>query len=306
VIVAFINDHKDRFGVEPICRVLSEHGCKIAPSTYYDNRNRQPSKKELRDIELTTVIETARKVRFVRLFGADKLWLHLRGLGHDVARCTVERLMTQMGVSGVVRGKKPRTTIADEAANRPPDLVDRRFLASSPNRLWVADFTYVATRSGTVYVAHIVDVFSRRVIGWKAATTMTTPLVLDALEMAMWARRTEGVTDLTGLVHHNDAGTQYTSIAFTQALIEAGIDASVGSVGDAYDNALAETHMGLFKSELIGSYGPWQGLHDVEAATLDWVDWFNTARPHGSIQDLTPIQAEQTHYTHRTRLAEAG
>ncbi|MFC0629527.1 IS3 family transposase, partial [Kribbella deserti] len=300
VIVAFINDHKDRFGVEPICRVLSGHGCKIAPSTYYDNRNRQPSKKKLRDAALIEVIEKVRaEVRFVQLFGAGKLWLHLRGLGHDVARCTVERLMTQMGISGAVRGKKPRTTIPDEKANRPADRVDRRFVASAPNRLWVADFTYVTTRAGTVYVAFIIDVFSRRIIGWKAATTMTTPLVLDALDMAVWTRRSEGVTDLTGLVHHNDAGSQYTSITFTQALTDAGIDASVGSVGDAYDNALAETHMGLFKSELIHPYGPWKGLHDVETATLDWTHWFNTARPHESIQDLTPLQAEHTHYTHQ-------
>jgi len=306
VIVAFINDHKDRFGVEPICRVLSEHGCKVAPSTFYDNLNRQPSKHKLRDADLITVIEKTRQERFVRLFGARKMWLHLRGLGHDVARCTVERLMAQLGLTGVTRGKTPRTTIADQKAARPADLVDRNFVASAPNRLWVADFTYAATRTGTVYVAFVIDVFSRRVVGWRAATTMTTPLVLDALEMALWTRRKDGVTDLTGLVHHNDAGSQYTSIAFTQALIDEGVDASVGSVGDAYDNALAESHMGLFKSELIHSYGPWKGLEHVEAATLDWVHWFNTARPHESIQDLTPLQAEQTYYTHQTRFAEAG
>jgi putative transposase len=306
VIVAFINDHKEQYGVEPICRVLSEHGCKIAPSTYYDNRNRQPSQQKLRDAEVIVLIKKARQERFVKLLGARKLWLHLRGLGHDVARCTIERLMTQMGISGVIRGKTPRTTVANENAARPADLVDRRFVASAPDRLWVADFTYVATWTGTVYVAFVIDVFSRRVVGWRAATTMTTPLVLDALEMALWTRRKEGVTDLSGLVHHNDAGAQYTSIAFTQRLVEEGIDASVGSVGDAYDNALAETHMGLYKSELIHSYSPWKGLDDVETATLDWVHWFNTARPHESIQDLTPIQAEHTHYTHRTRLAETG
>jgi putative transposase len=306
VIVAFISDHKKRFGVEPICRVLTEHGCKIAPSTYYDNVNRQASKQKLRDAELIAVIEKAREERFVKLFGARKMWLHLRGLGHDVARCTVERLMVQLGISGVVRGKKPRTTIADEKAARPIDRVDRNFVASAPNRLWVADFTYVATRTGTVYVAFVIDVFSRRVVGWRAATQMTTPLVLAALEMALWTRRKDGITDLAGLVHHNDAGSQYTSIAFAQALIEAGVDASVGSVGDAYDNALAENHMGLYKSELIHSYGPWKGLQHLETATLDWVHWFNTQRPHESIQDLTPIQAEQTYYTHRTHLAEAG
>lgn len=306
MIVAFIEDHKDRFGVEPICRVLSEHCCMIAPPTYYDNRNRQPSRKKPRDAELISVIEKARKVRFVRLFGAGKLWLYLRISGHDVARYTVERLMNQMGIKGVIRGKAPRTTIADEAANRPPDLVDRRFVASAPNRLWVADFTYVATRSGTVYVAHIMDAFSRRIIGWKATTTVTTHLVLHALEMAMWTRRTGGVAALAGLVHHNDAGSQYTSIAFTQAMIEAGIDASVGSVGDAYDNALAETHMGLFESELIDACGPWQGLHDVRSSHFGPGRLVQHRPAHGSIQDLTPIQAEQTHNTHRTRLAEAG
>jgi putative transposase len=306
VIVAFINDHKEQFGVEPICRVLTEHGCKIAPSTYYDNRNRQPSKQKLRDADLIALIEKARKQRFVKLFGARKMWLHLRGQSHDVARCTVERLMTQMGLRGVTRGKTPRTTIADEKAARPADRVDRNFTASAPNRLWVADFTYVAARTGTVYVAFVIDVFSRRVVGWRAATSMTTPLVLDALEMALWTRRKDGITDLAGLVHHTDAGSQYTSIAFTQRLIDEGVDASVGSVGDAYDNALAESHMGLFKSELIHPYGPWKGPEHVEAATLDWVHWFNTQRPHESIQDLTPIQAEQTYYTHRTRFAEAG
>jgi putative transposase len=175
VIVAFINDHKKQFGVEPICRVLTEHGCKIAPSTYYDNVNRQASKQKLRDAELIALIEKARQKRFVKLFGARKMWLHLRGLGHDVARCTVERLMAQLGISGVTRGKTPRTTIADEKANRPTDRVDRNFVAAAPNRLWVADFTYVATRTGTVYVAFVIDVFSRRVVGWKAATQMTTP-----------------------------------------------------------------------------------------------------------------------------------
>jgi putative transposase len=286
--------------------VLTEHGCKIAPSTFYDNVNRQASKQKLRDAELTTLIEQARQKPFVKLLGARKMWLHLRGLGHDVARCTVERLMTQMGIQGVTRGKAPRTTIADEKAARPADLVDRNFVASAPNRLWVADFTYVATWTGMVYVAFIIDVFSRRIIGWRAATDMTTPLVLDALEMALWTRRKDGITDLSGLVHHNDAGSQYTSITFTQTLIDQGVDASVGSVGDAYDNALAESHMGLYKSELIHPYGPWKGVEHVEAATLDWIHWFNTQRPHESIQDLTPIQAEQTHYTHRTRLAEAG
>ena len=215
--------------------MLTEHGCKIAPSTYYDARDRQPSKRKLRDTELIALIEAERKSKFVQLLGARKMWLRLRGKGHDVARCTIERLMREMGISGVTRAKAPRTTIPDEKAQRPKDLVDRQFVANRPNELWCADFTYVASWEGMVYVAFIFDVFSRRIIGWRAATSMTTPLVLDALEMALWTRRKEGITDLAGLVHHTDAGSQYTSIAFTQRLIEAGVDASVGSVGDAYD-----------------------------------------------------------------------
>ena len=303
--MTFINEHKRRFGVEPICTVLSEHGCKIAPSTYYDARDRQPSKRKLRDTELIALIEAERRTKFVTLLGARKMWLRLRGKGHDVARCTIERLMREMGITGVTRAKAPRTTIADEEAERPQDLVDRQFIANRPNQLWCADFTYVPTWDGMVYVAFIFDVFSRRILGWRAATSMTTPLVLDALEMALWTRRKEGITDLAGLVHHNDAGSQYTSIAFTQHLIAAGVDASVGSVGDAYDNALAESQIGLYKSELINRQ-PWKDCEHVEIETLDWAHWFNTDRPHESIDDLTPIQVEQFHYTHRTRLAETG
>jgi len=303
--VTFINEHKGRFGVEPICTVLTEHGCKIAPSTYYDARDRQPSKRKLRDTEFKALIETERRNKFVTLLGARKMWLRLRGKGHDVARCTIERLMREMGISGVTRAKAPRTTIADEKAKRPKDLVDRQFVANRPNELWCADFTYVATWEGMVYVAFIFDVFSRRILGWRAARSMTTPLVLDALEMALWTRRKEGITDLSGLVHHTDAGSQYTSIAFTERLIEAGVDASVGTVGDAYDNALAESQIGIYKSELINRQ-PWKDCEHVEIETLDWAHWFNTERPHESIDDLTPVQAEQFHYTHRTRLAETG
>jgi putative transposase len=308
VIVDFIAEHRGEFGVEPICRVLSEHGCPIAPSTYYDNLNRQPSKRRLRDVELAELIVAERATnRFVALFGARKMWLYLRSLGRDVARCTVERLMAQLGISGVTRAAKtPRTTVAGEPAERPTDLVERNFAASRPNRLWVAGFTYVPTWDGTVYVAFIVDVFSRMIVGWRAASRMTTPLVLDALEMALWTRRKHGITDLAGLVHHTDAGSQYTSIAFTQRLVEEGVDPSVGSVGDAYDNALAESQIGLYKSELIHRFGPWRDREHVELDTLEWVHWFNTQRPHESIDDLTPVQVEQLHYTHRTRLAEAG
>ena len=244
------------FGVEPICTVLSEHGVKIAPSTYYEARNRAPSKRAVRDAEIVELIARARGNRFVCRFGARKMWLHLRRNGHDVARCTVERLMAHQGWSGVLRGKRPRTTIPAPEHARAADLVDRDFTATEPNQLWVADFTYVATWSGTVYVAFVFDVFSRRIVGWRAATKMTTELVLDTLEHAIWSRGRDGIDDLTGLVHHNDAGSQYTSFAFTARLIEEGVDPSVGTVGDAYDNALAESQIGLYKTELIRPEGP--------------------------------------------------
>jgi putative transposase len=304
--VAFIDEHRGVFGIEPICTVLSEHGCKIAPSTYYEARQRPASRRALRDAEIVALIAQARDHRFRVRFGARKMWLYLRAQGHDVARCTIERLMAREGWAGALRGKKHRTTIPAETDARPADLVDRDFTATAPNQLWVADFTYVATWSGTVYVAFIFDVFSRRVVGWRAATTMTTELVLDTLEMAIWSRARDGADDLAGLVHHTDAGSQYTSFAFTTRLIEAGVDASVGSVGDAYDNALAESQIGIYKTELIRPEGPWRDIEHVEIGTLDWVDWFNTERPHESIDDLTPIQAEGIHYAARNRLVPTG
>ena len=294
------------FGVEPICTVLSEHGVKIAPSTYYEARNRAPSKRAVRDAEIVELIARARGNRFVCRFGARKMWLHLRRNGHDVARCTVERLMAHQGWSGVLRGKRPRTTIPAPEHARAADLVDRDFTATEPNQLWVADFTYVATWSGTVYVAFVFDVFSRRIVGWRAATEMTTELVLDTLEHAIWSRGRDGIDDLTGLVHHNDAGSQYTSFAFTARLIEEGVDPSVGTVGDAYDNALAESQIGLYKTELIRPEGPWRDVDHVELGTLSWVTWFNTERTHESIDDLTPIQAEEVHYAARNRLTSTG
>lgn len=283
--------------------MLTEHGCKVAPATYYDARNREQTTRQIRDAELISTMEQEREnKKFTRLYGARKMWLHLRGaLGIDVARCTVERLMRAQGWVGALRRKKVRTTIGDEAAARAADRVDRRFWAPAPNRLWCADFTYVKTGAGTTYTAFIIDVFSRRIIGWMADTQMSTRLVLDALDMAIDARSKEGITDLNGLVHHNDAGSQYTSIAFTDRLLEAGVDASVGSVGDAYDNALAESQIGLYKTELITEFVPFKHRNEVEAATLDWVYWFNNERPHGSIHDLTPIQAERIYYTRQNQ-----
>jgi len=233
--VRFIDEHREVFGVEPICRVLAEHGCVIAPSTYYATRDRAPSQRRLRDEQLKTEILRVWEANH-RIFGARKVWITLRGEGVEVARCTVERLMRELGICGVRRGgMRRRTTIADERADRPADLVERNFSPLKPNQLWVADFTYVATWAGVVYVAFVIDAFSRRILGWKAATSMRTELVLDALEMAIFTREQEGIADLAGLVHHHDAGSQYTSIAFTDRLVAAGIDASVGSVGDAYD-----------------------------------------------------------------------
>jgi len=288
--------------------VLSEHGCPIAPSTFYDTIARRPSKRAVRDEEVKALINSQRAAnRFVAGLGARKMWLRLRGQGHEVARCTVERLMREMGLEGVTRRRRaPVTTLADLAAERPADLVDRQFIALRPNQLWVADFTYCPTWSGMAYVAFVFDVFSRRILGWRVATSMRTELVLDCLEQAIWTRQQEGVPTLSGLVHHTDAGSQYTSIAFTDRLVEAGIDASVGSVGDAYDNALAESQIGLYKSEIVWPHGPWRDRGHLEAATLDWVDWFNNERPHESIDDLTPVAAEQLHYRYRASLAEAS
>lgn len=313
-MIAFITEHKDhrvadglRWGVEPLCTVLTEHGIPISPSTYYEWVNSKPSARALRDEQVTQLIRAERhSSRLVAGLGSRKMWLRLRSQGHDVARCTVERLYRQNGWEGARYGKKPRTTIPDEQAARAADRVNRDFDPVAPNRLWVADFTYCPTWLGMVYVAFVIDAFSRRVIGWRAARAMTTDLVLDALEHAIFTRAQEGITDLSGLVAHSDAGSQYTSIAFTTRLLEAGVDPSVGSVGDAYDNALAETTVGSFKTEMINRHGPWRDVNHVEVATFEWVDFFNTERPHEYLDDLTPAVAEQLHYHRRTPLTRAG
>jgi putative transposase len=314
MVIAFISEHKDhrvgdglRWGVEPLCTVWSEHGIPISVSTYYEWVGRAPTRRQLRDQQVTDLILAERDAcKLVAALGSRKMWLHLRGKGHDVARCTVERLYREHGWEGARYGKRPRTTIPDEAAVRPADLVERDFAPPAPNRLWVADFTYVPTWAGMVYVAFVVDAFARRVIGWRVASSMKTELVLDALEHAIFTRNSEGISDLTGLVSHSDAGSQYVSIAFTQRLADAGIDPSVGSVGDAYDNALAETTVGSFKTEQINRNGPWRDINAVEVATLEWVDFFNTVRPHEYLDDLTPAAAEKLHYDQITALPQAG
>ena len=286
-----IDELRAEYGVEPACRVLE-----VAPSTYYavKARERSPSQRARRDAEL---IERIRRIHEENygVYGARKVWWQLRREGFDVARCTVERLMAREGLKGVVRGKKRRTTILDDGqVDRAPDLVDRDFSAPSPNRLWVTDFTYVATWSGVVYVAFAIDVFSRRIVGWKADTTMKTSLVLDTLEMALWARDHHGQHVTDGLIVHSDAGSQYTSFAFTQRLIDAGADPSIGSVGDGYDNALAETTIGLYKTELINHRGPWRTIDQLELSTLEWVDWYDHRRLHGACDGLPPVEYEQT------------
>lgn len=274
----YIDGHAGRFGVAPICRVLSAHGIPIAPSTYYDARRREsvPSPARRRDAELCEHIARVHAENF-GVYGARKVWLQLNREGITVARCTVERLMKALGLQGVRRGKVKRTTIADPAAARANDLVGRRFGPLAPNVLWVADITYVSTWSGWVYVAFVTDAYARRILGWRTSTSMTTQLVLDAVEHAIWTRGRHGVADLGGVIHHTDAGSQYTSVRFSEHLAEAGISASVGSVGDSFDNALAETINGLYKTELIKHRGPWRTVEQVEYATAEWVDWFGYA-----------------------------
>jgi putative transposase len=282
--VSFVRAHRAHWGVEPICRVLQ-----IAPSSYYAAVRRPASARQQRDAVLQVAIRRVWDVHR-QVYGADKVWAQLNRDGVRVARCTVERLMRELGLRGVVRGRRSvRTTLSDGASDRPADLVARQFRASGPNRLWVADLTYVKTHSGWVYVAFIVDVCSRFVVGWQASRSLRTDLALDALEMALWARR---IRHSAGLIHHSDRGVQYLAVRYTERLAEAGVVASVGSRGDSYDNALAESFHGLYKAELIRHDGPWRGLDDVEFATLEYVDWFNHRRLHGELGMRPPAEFE--------------
>ncbi|WP_099052229.1 IS3 family transposase [Streptomyces zinciresistens] len=303
-LVAFIDEHRDRFGgVEPICRTLTEHDCKIAPSTYYAHKKRlgTPSARSVRDEELKERIQAVYTSNY-RVYGARKIWRELKRQGHEVARCTVERLMRELGIQGAVRGKRVITTIPGGQAERAPDLVDRDFVTAAPNRCWVADFTHVKTWSATVYVAFVVDTFSRRIVGWSAATVKETVFVLDALEMAVWQRDRDQQPIQPGeLIHHSDAGSQYTSFKLAEHLDAAGIAASIGSVGDAYDNALMESTIGLYKTELIKPQRPWKTLSQVELATAEWVDWYNHRRLHGEIGHVPPVEYEVSYYTESTK-----
>jgi putative transposase len=295
VVIAFIDQCKDRFGVEPICAVLREQGCGIAPSTYHAAKTRPPSARAVRDaeliVEIRRVFEDRRRGR--RLYGARKVWHQLRKDGVEVGRGRVERLMRKEGLVGARRDKKFRTTRRDATAARPADLVQRQFRASRPNELWVVDFTYVPTWSGLAFTAFVTDVCSRRIVGWRTATSMPTELPLDALEMAIWTRDRDG-EPVRGVVHHSDAGSQYTSIRYHSRLEDVGAVASIGSVGDSYDNAIAESVIGLYKRECVRHDGPFRTVDELELATLSWVDWFNHDRLHGELGYVTPIEFEQT------------
>ena len=270
----FVREHADRredgglrWGVEPICSVLSEHGLRIAPSTYYAHVRRQPSGRDRRDAMLIDEIRRVHAGNY-GVYGARKVWLSLNRDGIPAARCTVERLMRLEGLAGAARGKVKRTTIADTSAPRARDLVRRDFAPLAPDRLWVADMTYVSTWGGWVYVAFVIDAFARRIIGWRCGSSMSTQLVLDALEQAVWTREREG-RSVGSVVAHTDRGSQYTAIRYTERFDEANIAASVGSVGSSYDNALAESINGLYKTELIRPRGPWRTLDTVEYATAE-------------------------------------
>ena len=292
-MVTFIDQHRDTYGVEPICAVLP-----IAPSTYFLHKAQEAepttrSKRRQRDDKLRAAIQRVWDQN-EQVYGPKKVWKELRRQGVRVARCTVARLMGAMGLRGVSRGRAwVITTRADQAAGRPADLVDRHFTATQPNQLWVADFTYVATWRGFAYVAFVIDVFARRIVGWRVSASLRTDFVLDALEQAIYERREAGLTDL---VHHSDRGTQYLSMRYTDRLADAGIAPSVGSRGDSYDNALAESIIGLFKTEVIQRKGPWRHLEGVEFATLRWVDWFNHRRLLEPIGYRPPAEYEATYY----------
>ena len=291
MIVAYIDEHKEEFGVEPICEQLQ-----VAPSTYYAAKARRPSARSVSDQATSKVIEQVHTANF-GVYGARKVHAEMRRQGHRVARCTVERLMRAAGLRGITRAKGPRTTIPGTGPDTRPDLVERDFTAPAPNRLWVCDITYCRTFSGWVYAAFVIDVFSRRVVGWQLSRSLRTDLALDALEMGIWTRTREG-RDVTGLTHHSDKGVQYVAIRYTQRLAQAGAVASVGSTGDSYDNALAEAFNSLFKAELVRNRGPFKSIDDLEIATAEYIDWFNHRRLHGEIGLVPPAEFEDTHYRH--------
>jgi putative transposase len=289
----YIDQARDRFGVGPICRAMGWN-----ESTYWSRRKRQPCARALRDEMLVEDIRRVHASARDGVYGARKVWHHLRREGKTVARCTIERCMKANGLVGVKRGKRKRTTVPDASAPRPADLVDRAFVASRPNELWVADITYVRTWKGFCYVSMVIDVYSRLIVGWALTTHLRTDLALEALEMAIWRRS----TTLDGLVHHSDRGSQYLAIRYTERLLDAGIEPSVGSRGDSYDNALAEAVMSLYKAEEIYRKGPWRTPDDVELATLSWIDWWNNERLHSSIDYRPPAEYEEVFYAQKGKV----
>lgn len=295
-MTSFIDLHRDTFGVEPICQALA-----IAPSTYYAARSRPASARSVRDDELKVDIDRVHTANF-EVYGVRKVWRQLCREGVDVGRDRVARLMDDLGLQGATRSRRVRTTFPAAVADRPADLVARDFSASAPDRLWVADLTYVWTRAGFCYTSFIVDAFSRRIVGWRVSGSLRTDLALDALEMAIFTR---GDRTLAGLVHHSDRGVQYLAIRYTERLEAAGVVNSVGSKGDSYDNALAETVNGLYKAELIHRQGPWTTTEQVELATAAWVHWWNDERLHGACGDVPPAEYEAAYWATR-QVAEAA
>lgn len=323
MVVAYIDAHRDRvvegrkLGVEPICAVLKEAGVQIAPSTYYAAKNRVPSARAVRDAELIEEIKAVHAEN-LGVYGARKVHAELRRQGVNVARCTVERLMRAEGLRGIPREKTRRTTVSHGAqTERPADLVKRKFVATAPNQLWVADLTYIRTYSGWVYAAFVIDVYSRMITGWQVSTSLRTDLALDALDMGLWARQRAG-QDVVGLVHHSDRGVQYRAIRYTERLAEAEAVASVGSKGDSYDNAMAEAFNSLFKAECVRNpvmrKDGWKSINDVEIAVAEYIDWYNHRRLHGEIGHVPPAEHEAIywatntpqHYAENPALTEAG
>jgi transposase InsO family protein len=295
VTIGFIDAHRHQWPVSVMCAVLE-----FAERTYYAAKRRGPSPRSTRDQAHQVKIRWVWENNY-RVYGARRIWKQLRRENYVIARCTVSRLMREMGIHGVQRGKKRWTTVADKTA-RPPDLVERRFAAERPNELWLADITYASTWDGWLYIAFILDVHSRMIVGWQVADHVRTDLVLDALEMAIWRR------DLTDgwLRHHSDAGSQYTSFRYSDRLSQVGIAASIGSVGDSYDNAMAESLNGTFKAELVHLHGPWRSRAQLELAIIEWIHWYNTVRLHGEIGDIPPAEKEAHWYRHQTPAITAG
>ncbi|MGW1741242.1 IS3 family transposase [Nocardia sp. NPDC001965] len=295
LIVGFIDEYRQVYGVESICRALSAHGVQIAPRTYRKARHRPASDRDITDAQVENTLRDLQNTPEA-MYGRRKMTRYLRRQGYEVAFCTADRLMRELSLNGVARGRRHRTTIRGKDGIRAGDRLNRDFTAAAPNQVWVADFTYVSTWTGWAYVAFVFDAYSRAIVGWTAASSKTTALVTKALNMAVWRRDHYGHPIEPGLIFHTDAGSQYTSAKFTESLAIQGLSASVGSVGDAYDNALAESIIGLFKTEVVNRHGPFKTVTEVEFALMEWCDWYNNARLHSRLDYLTPAEYESAYY----------